>query len=283
VLGLGAQLVSAMRSEGLLLGAAGPEQEAPPLGMYGGECEIAQIVGSKPLGCGTEACAWEATTSQGQDVVIKVAKEGKGAGLTSECKIAQQMMEAGITGTLQCLGVYDNKARTDHPIATAALVFSPLLRGAVESGLHSKIDLGDKTQAAATRIVDIAFQMLSHGFVNVDQANNILFHPQSGEPLFIDFGHAFRGTKAYMSKRMSPKLVPGQVLSMLSDLFVTIMPDALVCKVAALAKAQLEELKSLASAAGQDEPVKLLLPHVVNAFEDGRTGLGAVWQRRGCA
>mmetsp|Transcript_18623 Transcript_18623/g.28013 ORF Transcript_18623/g.28013 Transcript_18623/m.28013 type:complete len:276 (+) Transcript_18623:79-906(+) len=210
-----------------------------------GELEFSSV--GKKLGQGMEGVAYKADVA-GKTVVLKVASPKHEKSLKSECEKAQGMKLAGVTGILECLASCA-PPETDFTMA----VLSPLVNKPQEFGL-SIVDLGDKTASAFKRVVEIAAEMLSAGYINVDQANNILFDGDTGMPTFIDFGRARKLTKKGGFKEKY------QVNTMLHDLLVTIVPEDLRCSVFSQAETAFASL--------QDSPAaKFVAPLVSEAMK----------------
>jgi len=223
-------------------------------------------VGSQ-LGCGAEGCTWQARTKVDEDVIVKVALPEHEQSIVKECKFAKKLQAAGIERALRCLG---NCTYGLEPLKHA-VVLSPLVKGAQEFGTANKINLGspEKTINGIVEMLQTAWQMLHAGFVNVDQANNILFYPESGDPVFIDFGRARQPTKDDKAT-----LVGMQVRKMLQDILLTIIPTEHACTV----KKEVMKLQ------GELPPSEVLAPYVKAAFDGApRTpGIKEQWEKLRC-
>lgn len=188
-------------------------------------------VGSS-LGCGAEGCAWRVTMADGEDAIIKVAKFGKPAevALKKDCKFANALQEAGVKRALKCHG-------SCMSAGSPAAVLSPFVKNKMEFG-PNVIRLGKNNEHAVVEMLKTTWQMLHGGFVNVDQANNVLYYPETGDPVFIDFGRARRVTKALTGRKKM--ILQVQIDSMLWDLIgVTVPPN--LCLLAQTTVAQLQK------------------------------------------
>lgn len=227
---------------------------------------LVRNVGSQ-LGCGADGCAWRATTKADEDVIVKVAQPEQEASLVNECKLAKKLQAAGIERALRCLG---NCTYGLKPLKHA-VVLSPLVKDAEEFGTANKINLTspEKTINGIVKMLQTAWQMLHAGFINVDQANNILFYPESGDPVFIDFGRASQPTT-----KDKPMKVGMQVQKMLQDLLLTIIPKEHACTV----KKEVMKLQV------ELPPSEVLAPYVKAALDGAnRTpGINEQWEKLGC-
>lgn len=175
------------------------------------------------LGCGADGCAWKVTTGDGKTAILKVARENDAAQKSTkkECRFAKALQKAGVERALKCLGSCESGG-------SAAAVMFPFVPGKLEFGPNT-IRLGDKNEHAVVEMIKTSFQMLHSGFVNGDQANNVLYYPESGDPLFIDFGRAIRVTK--QRSGINQVRLDVQVKNMLWDLVAVTVPSEL-CSVA---------------------------------------------------
>lgn len=175
------------------------------------------------LGCGADGCAWKVTTGDGKTAILKMARESEAAQKLAkkECNFAKALQKAGVERALQCLGSCTSGG-------SAASVMFPFVPGTLEFG-PNMIRLGDSNEHAVVEMIKTSFQMLHSGFVNGDQANNVLYYPESGDPLFIDFGRAIRVTKSRSG--FNQIRLDVQVKNMLWDLIAVTVPPEL-CGVA---------------------------------------------------
>lgn len=265
---LSASMTSAARrqvQESALAVALKEESERPgkPNFLEVAECGDARLerVG-KELGCGADGCAWQVRLSDGNDAVLKVAKEMESSqkSVDKDCRFAKKLEEAGVKRALKCLGQCESGGNP-------AAILSPFVKDAEEFGPNEMM-LGsdERHRHAMTEMLKTTWQMLAGGFVNGDQANNVLYDKATADPVFIDFGRARRITKPV--SRIKKMKLQVQVNSMLRDLFSTI-PRKLRCE----AKAQIDELQR------DSPPSDPLKPLVEEALEKQ---VSRLWDAQGC-
>lgn len=178
----------------------------------------------KQLGCGQDGCVWKVKVGDGSAAILKVARTVPAAvtATRGECSTARRLQEAKVSRTLRCLGDCDLDGH-------AAVIMSPFVSNPKEFGIAA-IDLGQQTRHAVELMLRTTWEMLSAGFINVDQANNIIYDAVTGEPLFIDFGRARWITKPLKGKEHMKAQM--QVRTMLWDLVAVTVPNDL-CSFAA--------------------------------------------------
>mmetsp|Transcript_70467 Transcript_70467/g.194813 ORF Transcript_70467/g.194813 Transcript_70467/m.194813 type:complete len:270 (-) Transcript_70467:177-986(-) len=185
-----------------------------------GNAQLKEI--AKSLGCGMDGCAWQVALVDGTEGILKVAKDSDAAqnALVKDCRFASALEKAGVEHALKCAGACSSRR-------SKAAILYPFVKDAKEFG-PNQIRLGSNSKHAVLEMLKTAWQMLAGGFVNVDQANNVLYDPVTGDPTFIDFGRAAMVTKAptgFKAKRLEM-----QVFRMLYDLIDTVPPG--LCRVA---------------------------------------------------
>lgn len=186
-----------------------------------GEAEVNSV--GRLLGCGADGCAWKLEmgdnwlfNSTSGSAIIKVAKDSSSQkSVEKDCSFAKKMEAAGVQNAMKCAGSCEYGGNK-------AVVLYPFLQNKEEFG-PNPIDLGQKNQHAVGMMLRTAWQMLQGGFVNTDQANNVLYSPETGDPLFIDFGRAVRVTKPVTSSIKKRKLTM-MVRSMIYDLVIGTVP-----------------------------------------------------------
>mmetsp|Transcript_7933 Transcript_7933/g.21520 ORF Transcript_7933/g.21520 Transcript_7933/m.21520 type:complete len:279 (+) Transcript_7933:86-922(+) len=174
------------------------------------------------LGCGADGCAWQLDigdwlfNSTSGSAILKVAKDASSQkSVEKDCSFAKKMEAAGVQNAMKCLGSCEsggNKAVALYPFLQNKMEFGP-----------NPIDLGQMNQHAVGMMLRTAWQMLHGGFVNTDQANNVLYSSETGDPLFIDFGRAVQVTKPVTSSIKRRRLTM-MVRSMVYDLVIGTVP-----------------------------------------------------------
>jgi hypothetical protein len=186
-----------------------------------GEAEVNSV--GRLLGCGADGCAWKLEmgdnwlfNSTTGSAILKVAKDSSSQkSVEKDCSFAKKMEAAGVQNAMRCVGSCEAGGNK-------AVVLYPFLQNKEEFG-PNPIDLGQKNQHAVGMMLRTAWQMLQGGFVNTDQANNVLYSPETGDPLFIDFGRAVRVTKPVTSSIKKRRLTM-MVRNMIYDLVIATVP-----------------------------------------------------------